>query len=64
MEFWNFNRIFWNLNEKYTFYQKLCETKFVDLIQNNKFEFLRFFRISHIIDKKIEFRIFNSIFLY
>ena len=34
------------------FYQKLCETKFADLIQKNKFVFLRFFRISHIIVKK------------
>ena len=53
MEFLNFNRIFYNLNEKYTFYQKLCQTKFVDLIEVNNFEFLRFFRISHIIVKKL-----------
>ena len=33
MEFLNFNRIFWNWNEKYMFYQKLCETKIVDLFE-------------------------------
>ena len=45
------------------FYPKLCEIKIVDLFKTNNFEFLRFFRISHIIDKKIEFWIFNNIFL-
>ena len=45
------------------FYQKLYETKIVDLLETNKFGFLRFFRISHIIVKKNEFWIFNSIFL-
>ena len=44
-------------------YPKLCEIKIVDLFKTNNFAFLRFFRISHIIVKKIEFRIFNSIFL-
>ena len=34
------------------FYQKLCETTFVDLIETNKFSFLRFFRTLHIIVKK------------
>ena len=34
------------------FYQKLCETKIVDLFETNNFVFLRFFRISHIIVKK------------
>ena len=34
------------------FYQKLCETIFVDLIETNKFAFLRFYRISHIIVKQ------------
>ena len=31
------------------FYQKLYETKIVDLFEMNNFAFLRFFRISHII---------------
>ena len=39
----------------YTFYQKLCQTKFVDLIETNNFVNLRFFRISHIIVKKLNF---------
>ena len=30
-----FNRIFWNYNEKYTFYQKLCQRKFLDLIKTD-----------------------------
>ena len=34
------------------FYQKLCETKIVDLFERNNFAFLCFFRISHIIVKK------------
>ena len=37
------------------FCQKLCETKFVDLIETNNFVFLRFFRISHNIVKKLNF---------
>ena len=37
------------------FYQKLCKTKFVDLIETNHFANLRFFRISHIIVKKLNF---------
>ena len=35
------------------FNEKLYEKTFVDLIETNKFEFLRFYRISHIIVKKI-----------
>ena len=35
------------------FYQKLCETKIVDLFQTNNFAFLRLFLISHIIVKNI-----------
>ena len=34
------------------FYQKLRETKIVDLFETNDSAFSRFFRISHIIDKK------------
>ena len=45
------------------FHQKLYETKIADLFETNNFAFLRFFCISHIIVKKIEFWIFNSIFL-
>ena len=37
------------------FYQKLCKTKFVDLFETNNFVLLRFFRISHIIVKKLNF---------
>ena len=37
------------------FFQKLCETKFVDHFETNNFVFLRFFRISHIIVKKLNF---------
>ena len=37
------------------FYQKLCETKFVDLFETNNFVSSRFFRISHIIVKKLNF---------
>ena len=37
------------------FFQKLCEKKFVDLFETNNFVFLRFFRISHIIVKKLNF---------
>ena len=39
-------------NEKYTFYQNLCETKFVDFTEKSKFAFLCFFPTSHIIVKK------------
>ena len=35
------------------FYQKLSQTKFVDLIETNNFANLRIFRISHIIVKKL-----------
>ena len=55
MEFLNLNRIFWNYNEKYMFYQKLRQTKFVDLFETNNFVFSRFFRIVHIIVKKLNF---------
>ena len=34
------------------FYQKLCQTQIVDLFETNNFAFLRFFRISQIIDEK------------
>ena len=37
------------------FHQKLCRSKFVDLFETNNFVFLRFFRISHIIVKKLNF---------
>ena len=39
VELLNFNRFFFNLYEKYIFFQKLCQTKFVDLIEVNKFAF-------------------------
>ena len=55
MELLNFNRIFWNLNAKYMFFHKLCKTKLVDLFETNNFVFLRFYRISHIIVKKLNF---------
>ena len=55
MEFLNFKRIFWNYNEKYMFYQKLGQTKFVDLIETNNFANLSFFRISQIIVKALPF---------
>ena len=61
MEFLDFNRIFLNWNEKNTFYQKLYQTKFVDLIETNNYANLRFFRISHIIVKKCIFR-FSIVF--
>ena len=44
------------------FYQKLCETKFVDLFETNNFVFLRFFRISNIIVKILNFGL--SIFFF
>ena len=37
------------------FFQKLCETKFVDQFETNNFVSLRFFRILHIIVKKLNF---------
>ena len=37
------------------FFHKLCETKLVDPFETNNFVFLRFFRISHIIVKKLNF---------
>ena len=45
------------------FYQKLCETKIVDLFKTNNFALLRFFVFHILLLKKIEFWIFNSIFL-
>ena len=59
----SFSVFFGYCNEKYTFYQKLYQAKFVDLIEVNNFAFLRFFRISHIVVKNLNFLIFNSIFL-
>ena len=43
------------------FYQKLRGTKIADLFKKSIFAFFTFFRISHIIVKKNEFWIFNSI---
>ena len=37
------------------FFHKLCKTKLVDLFETNNFVFLRFFRISHIIVRKLNF---------
>ena len=37
------------------FYQKLRQTKFVDLLETNNFVFLRFSRILDIIVKKLNF---------
>ena len=45
------------------FYQKLCKTKIVDLFEMNNFAFLRLFVFHILLLKKIEFWIFNSIFL-
>ena len=45
------------------FYQKLCEIENVDLFKTNNFAFLRFFVFHILLFKKIEFWIFNSIFL-
>ena len=45
------------------FYQKLCETKIVDPSKTNNFAFLRFIVLHILLLKKIEFWIFNSIFL-
>ena len=45
------------------FFQKLCETKFVDLFETNNFVSLRFFRISHVIVKKLNFGFSKVFFL-
>ena len=45
------------------FYQKLCETQFVDLIVTNNFANLRFFVFHILLLKRMNFVIFNSIFL-
>ena len=37
------------------FYQKLCQTKLVDIFETNNFVFLRFFLILHIIVKNLNF---------
>ena len=37
------------------FYQKLCETKIVELFKTNNFANFRFFHISRIIVKKLNF---------
>ena len=39
---------FCKLNEKFTFYQKLCYRKLVDLIEANNFTFLRFLFVFYI----------------
>ena len=44
------------------FNQKLCQKEFVDLIETNNFANLRFFRISHIIVKKLSFG-FSIVFI-
>ena len=44
------------------FHQKLCQTKFVDLIETNNSGNLRFFRVSQIIVKKLNFG-FSIVFL-
>ena len=61
MLFLNFNRIFLNGNEKYEFYQKLFQKKFVNLIKANNFLFFHFFRISHIMVKNLNF-LFSIVF--
>ena len=43
------------------FYQKLYEIKFVDLFETNNLVFLRFFRISTIIVKKLNYA-FSTVF--
>ena len=45
------------------FYQKLCETKIVDLFKTKNFAILRFYVFHILLLKRIEFWIFNSIFL-
>ena len=47
----------------YTFYQKLYQKKFVDLIKANNFALLRFFSYFTYYGQKIEFLIFNTIVL-
>ena len=37
------------------FYQKLRQTKFVDLFETNNCVLLRFFRVSNVIAKKLNF---------
>ena len=37
------------------FYQKLCETKLVDIFETNNFVFLRLFLILHSIVKQLNF---------
>ena len=39
----------------------MCQTKFVDLFQENNLAFLRFFSISHIMVEKLNFR-FSTVF--
>ena len=43
--------------KKYAFYQKLCQTKFIDHIEPNNFPILHLFRISHTIVKKLKFKL-------
>ena len=38
------------------FFHKLCQTKLVDHFGTKNFKFLCFFRISHIIVKKVNFK--------
>ena len=45
------------------FYQKLRATKIVDLFETNNSAFSRFFRISHIIVKKLNFG-FSIVFFF
>ena len=45
------------------FYQKLCQTKFEDLFETNNFVFLRFFRISHVTVKKLNYG-FSIVFFF
>ena len=45
------------------FYQKLRQTKFVDLFETKNFVFLHFFRISNIIVKKLNFG-FSIVFFF
>ena len=61
MQILNFKGNFWNWNEKYTIYQKLCETTFIDFIRVNNFAFLRFIRILYIVVKNMNFW-FSTVF--
>ena len=63
MEFKHFYLIFWSWNEKYTFYQKVYQTKFLDLIKAKNFLFLRFLGISHIVVKKLNHKFSILFFL-